>query len=75
MPAEKGIPKPEASARRLDVRNTDSREARGWYYKDELLNMIKRGVTYAEVEIVCLMFDELLKDYNLLFIKLTVSVC
>ena len=30
MPAEKGIPKPKASARRLDVRNYDSREASGW---------------------------------------------
>jgi hypothetical protein len=27
MPAEKGIPKPEASARRLDVRSYDLRES------------------------------------------------
>jgi len=37
MPAEKGIPKPEASARRLDVRNYDSREAWGWLSEDECL--------------------------------------
>ena len=37
MPAEKGIPKPEASARRLDVRNYDSREAWGWLSDDECL--------------------------------------
>jgi len=27
MPAEKGIPKPEASAKRMDVRDYDSRTA------------------------------------------------
>ena len=37
MPAEKGIPKPEASARRLGVRNYDSREAPGWLFEDERL--------------------------------------
>ena len=44
MPAEKGIPKPEASARRLDVRNYDSREAWGWISEDERLIMTKEGL-------------------------------
>jgi len=43
MPAEKGIPKPEASARRLDVRNYDSREAWGWLSEDERLIMSKKA--------------------------------
>ena len=49
MPAEKGIPKPEASARRLDVRNYDSREAWGWLSEDERLIMSKEGVAYVDV--------------------------
>jgi len=65
MPAEKGIPKPEASARRLDVRNYDSREAWGWLSEDERLIMSKEGVAYVDVELVCLKFDEFLKQYNL----------
>ena len=65
MPAEKGIPKPEASARRLDVRNYDSREAWGWLSEDERLIMSKEGVAYVDVELVCLKFDEFLKEYNL----------
>ncbi len=65
MPAEKGIPKPEASARRLDVRNYDSREAWGWLSEDERLIMSKEGMTYVDVELVCLKFDEFLKEYNL----------
>ena len=51
MPAEKGIPKPEASARRLDVRNYDSREAWGWLSEDERLIMSKEGVAYVEYQI------------------------
>ena len=62
---EKGIPKPEASARRLDVRNYDSREAWGWLSEDERLIMSKEGVTYVDVELVCLKFDEFLKEYKL----------
>ena len=54
MPAEKGIPKPEASARRLDVGNYDSREAWGWLSEDERLIMSKEGVAYVDVELVCL---------------------
>ena len=65
MPAEKGIPKPEASARRLDVMNYDSREAWGWLSEDERLIMSKEGVTYVDVELVCLKFDEFLMQYNL----------
>ena len=65
MPAEKGIPKPEASARQLDVRNYDSREAWGWLSEDERLIMSKEGVAYVDVELVCLKFDEFLKEYNL----------
>ena len=65
MPAEKGIPKPEASARRLDVRNYDSREAWGWLSEDERLIMSKEGVAYVDVELVCLKFDEFLKEYKL----------
>lgn len=63
MPAEKGIPKPEASARRLDVRNYDSREAWGWLSEDERLIMSKEGVAYVDVELVCLKFDDTI-DYN-----------
>ena len=66
MPAEKGIPKPEASARRLDVRNYDSRKKLGgWLSEDERLIMSKEGVTYVDVELVCLKFDEFLKEYKL----------
>ena len=65
MPAEKGIPKPEGSARRLDVRNYDSREAWGWLSEDERLIMSKEGITYVDVELVCLGFDNFLKQYNL----------
>ena len=35
MPTEKGIPKPEASAKRLDVRHYDVRTAQGWLSEDE----------------------------------------
>ena len=65
MPAEKGIPKPKASARRLDVRNYDLREAWGCLPKDERLIMIKEGVAYVDIELVCLKFDEFLKKYKL----------
>ena len=75
MPAEKGIPKPEASARRLDVRNYDSREAWGWLSEDERLIMSKEGVTYVDVELVCLKFDEFLKEYNLSIHQLMESDC
>ena len=71
MPAEKGIPKPEASARRLDVRNYDLRGAWRWLSEDERLIMSKEGITYIDVVLVCLKFDEFLKEYNLSIHKLT----
>ena len=58
---EKGM-KPEASARRLDVTGYDSREAWGWLSEDERLIMSKEGVAYVDVELVCLKFDEFLKE-------------
>ena len=60
MPAEKGIPKPEASAKRLDVRT-----AWGWLSEDERMIMTKEGTTYVDVELVCLSFDTFLRQYNL----------
>jgi len=65
MPAEKGIPKPESSARRLDVRNYDSREAWGWISEDERLIMSKEGVAYVEPS-VAPMF---IRDNNVLKIR------
>ena len=65
MPAEKGIPKPEASAKRLDVRDYDSRTAWGWLSEDERMIMSKEGTTYVDVELVCLSFDKFLRQYNL----------
>jgi hypothetical protein len=62
MPAEKGIPKPEASARRLDVRNYDSREAWGWLSEDERLIMSKGGIAYVDVELVCLKFGRCVRQ-------------
>jgi len=47
------------------VRNYDSREAWGWLSEDERLIMSKEGITYVDVELVCLKFDEFLKEYNL----------
>ena len=60
MPAEKGIPKPEASAKRLDVRT-----AWGWLSEDERMIMTKEGTTYVDVELVCPSFDTFLRQYNL----------
>ena len=37
----------------------------GWLSEDELLIMSKEGITYVDVELVCLKFDEFLKEYNL----------
>ena len=65
MPAEKGIPKPEASAKRLDVRDYDVRTAWGWLTEDERMIMSKEGTTYVDVELVCLSFDKFLQQYNL----------
>ena len=65
MPAEKGIPKPEASAKRLDVRDYDSRSAWGWLSEDGQMIMSKEGVTYVDVELVRLSFDAFLQQYNL----------
>ena len=38
MPAEKGIPKPEASAKRLNIRNYDVRTAWSWLSEDERMS-------------------------------------
>ena len=65
MPAEKGIPKPEASAKRLDVRDFDSRNAWGWLSEDERMIMSKEGTTYVDVDLVRLSFDIFLRQYNL----------
>lgn len=65
MPAEKGIPKPEASARLLNVRFYDSREAWGWLSDDGQMVTSKEGVTYVDVELVRLSFDAFLQQYNL----------
>ena len=59
MPAEKGIPKPEASAKRLDVRDYDSRTAWGWLSEDGQMIMSKEGVTYVDVELVRLSLRKL----------------
>jgi len=65
MPAEKGIPKPEASAKRLDVRDYDVRTAWGWLSEDEQMIMSKEGTTYVDIELVRLSFDAFLQQYNL----------
>ena len=64
MPAEKGIPKPEASAKRMDVRDYDSRTAWGWLSEDGQMIMSKEGVTYVDVELVRLSFDAFLQQYR-----------
>ena len=65
MPAEKGIPKPEASAKRLDVRDYDVRTAWGWLSEDEQMIMSKEGTVYIDVDLVRLVFDAFLQQYNL----------
>ena len=75
MPAEKGIPRPEASAKRMDVRDYDSRTAWGWLSEDGQLNMSKEGVTYVDVEMVRLSFDAFLQQYNLSSIKSMENDC
>ena len=55
------------------MRNYDSREAWGWLSEDERLIMSKEGVAYVDVELVCLKFDEFLKEYNLSIHQLTAS--
>ena len=65
MPAEKGIPKPEANCQRIDVRHYDSREAWGWISEDEQFLMSKDGKVYMDIELVCISFDENWQKYNL----------
>ena len=58
---------PEAGSLSTATRREELRLKRslGWLSEDERLIMSKEGVAYVDVELVCLKFDEFLKQYNL----------